>query len=111
MTTKLKNSSFCLSSWIDLFFSTNVHIIGLSLDYSETDLWWLLNKRARFSADSLVSNKVYFYTNQITNEKADLLKSFNVIVVNLQLVNGDYKKMYSTAIAKMNFSSSNSEAE
>ena len=102
MIMKLKSSSFCLTSWIDLFFSSNIHIIGLSLDYSETDLWWLLNKRARLSMDGLVKNKIYFYTHQIEQQKADLLKSFNVIVVELKLTENNYKEMYCSAIATMN---------
>ncbi len=34
-------------AWIDFFFRKNVHIVGLSLDFSEIDLWWLLVYRAR----------------------------------------------------------------
>jgi hypothetical protein len=34
-------------SWIDLFFTTDIHILGLKLDFVETDLWWLLTYRAR----------------------------------------------------------------
>jgi len=101
MSTKLKKSSYCFTSWIDLFFSSNIHIIGLSLDYSETDIWWLLNKRARFAADNLVDNKIYFYTNQIEREKSELLKSFNVEVVNIKVINDDYKSMYMSAISKI----------
>ena len=86
---------------IHLFFSSNIHIIGLSLDYSETDIWWLLNKRARFAADNLVDNKIYFYTNQIEREKSELLKSFNVEVVNIKVINDDYKSMYMSAISKI----------
>ncbi|ATG02115.1 Uncharacterised protein [Lelliottia amnigena] len=102
MLKKLENSSFCFTSWVDLFFSTNVHIIGFSLDYTEIDIWWLLNKRARFSSNGLVNNKIYFYVNEISTEKAGLLKSFNVEVVALNLSNNDYKKMYNSAINKMN---------
>lgn len=105
MITKIKKESYCLTSWVDLFFSSNVHIIGFSLDYSETDIWWLLNKRARFSVEDLVNNKVYFYTNWIDEEKAGLLKSFNVEVVITEVVNEDYKSMYRAAISKMPFTS------
>ncbi|QAV24356.1 hypothetical protein PH4a_13820 [Proteus hauseri] len=102
ITKKLEKSSFCLTSWVDLFFCTNIHIIGFSLDYSETDIWWLLNKRARFSSTGNVENKIYFYTHNMCTEKEELLKSFNVKVVNLQLKNNDYKNMYKSAIKEMN---------
>ncbi|BBT65296.1 SIR2 family protein [Aeromonas caviae] len=98
MEDKLKSQSYCFTSWVDLFFSSNVHIIGLSLDYSETDLWWLLNKRARFASDGLISNEVYFYTNQIDNEKMGLLKSFRVNVISADVINRDYMSMYKSFI-------------
>lgn len=101
MQEKLKSQSYCLTSWVDLFFSSNVHIVGLSLDYSETDLWWVLNKRARFAADGLVSNNIYFYTNQMDEEKIGLLKSFNVEVVIIDVVNNDYIGMYKSSISNI----------
>ena len=30
-----------------LFFNSDIHIVGFGFDYSEIDLWWILNKRAR----------------------------------------------------------------
>lgn len=101
MEDKLKSQSYCFTSWVDLFFSSNVHIIGLSLDYSETDLWWLLNKRARFAYDGLISNEVYFYTNQIDNEKMGLLQSFKVNVISTDVINRDYMSMYKSFINKI----------
>lgn len=101
MDKKLESLSYCFTSWVDLFFSSNVHIVGLSLDYSETDLWWLLNKRARFAADGLISNKVFFYTDHMDKEKMGLLKSFNVEVIITKVVNNDYKGMYKSSINKI----------
>lgn len=98
---KLKNQQFCHTSWVDLFFSSNVHIIGFSLDYSETDIWWVLNKRARFAADDLVNNKIFFYTDNIDEEKHGVLKSFDVSVVITSIKGDDYKGMYKSAIENM----------
>lgn len=101
MTAKLENNSFCHTSWVDLFFSSNVHIVGLSLDYSETDLWWVLNKRARFATDNLVKNRISFYVNDIDEQKKGLLESFDVNVVVTEVIGGDYEGMYRNAISKM----------
>ncbi len=101
MLQKLKNEQYCYTSWIDLFFSSHVHIIGFSLDYSETDIWWLLNKRARFSADDLVKNRIYFYANNLDEEKHGLLKSFGIEVVLTEVLNNDYKGMYKSTIGSM----------
>lgn len=98
---KLKNNCFCHTSWVDLFFSTNVHILGFSLDYSETDIWWLLNKRARFSSEEKINNKVYFYTSNICDEKKELLKAFNVEVVIIDKIGDSFEDMYSAAINKI----------
>ena len=38
-----KGISVTYKSWIDYFLVGDIHIIGLSLDPSEMDLWWLIN--------------------------------------------------------------------
>ncbi|MES2827106.1 MAG: SIR2 family protein [Bacteroidota bacterium] len=60
-------------SWIDLFFTTDIHIVGLTLDFVETDLWWLLTYRAR--------NK--FYKKKSKSKKPDLLKISNQITYHI----------------------------
>ena len=51
-----------LVSWIDAFFFANLHIIGITIDFSEIDIWWLLSRRARLLKNRLVTNKIYYYT-------------------------------------------------
>lgn len=95
MRKKLISDEFSNASWVDLFFSGDVHIIGFSLDYSETDIWWLLNRRARFVADKLINNKIYFYDSKgVPVEKRKLLESFHVEVVEFEVKDDDYKGMY-----------------
>jgi len=103
MIEKIQRNEFCHTSWVDFFFSSNLHIIGLSLDYSETDIWWLLNKRARYAVEGIVTNKIYFYTDNIDQEKKGLLKSFNVevVLVKNNTIAPDYKSMYRTAINRI----------
>ena len=53
--------------WPELLFATNVAIVGLGLDYSEIDLWWLLSVRAAlFSPNKKLSE----YENQIVYYQA-----------------------------------------
>lgn len=101
MKDKLRDQEFCHASWVDLFFSSDVHIIGFGMDYSETDLWWLLNKRARFAAENLVKNEIYFYSHYLDDEKKGLLESFGVNIVLAEICSGDYKSMYRATIEKM----------
>lgn len=97
---KLKEGLFDGRSWTELFFNSHLHILGLSLDFSETDLWWLLNKRARLMADrktkGLVKNKVCFYApDSIAQPLEGTLRSFGVQVVKTAVRNnwpGYYEK-------------------
>jgi len=74
-------------SWIDLFFISDVHVIGLGLGYEEIDLWWILNRRKRIMSDmpEKVKNEIYFYeTSEIEKEKIELFKSFGVEFIPLK---------------------------
>jgi hypothetical protein len=71
-------------SWIQKFFTHDIHIIGFSLDFSETHLWWLLNLRARIieSINITIANKIYFYYPSFEQEqygpKIQLLEAIHV---------------------------------
>ena len=47
-----------MGSWIDMFLLGEVHVLGFGFDYSEIDLWWLLNKKASLAREH---GKTYFY--------------------------------------------------
>lgn len=51
MDIKCKEHRFDQLSWAELFFRTNIYIVGFGLNSSEIDIWWLLNKRARLMID------------------------------------------------------------
>lgn len=58
-------------SWMELFFTHDVHIVGLSLDVCEIDLWWLLTYRAKLISkykkfENTIKNTIHFY--YITNK-------------------------------------------
>jgi hypothetical protein len=105
IVSKLQTGKFDNRSWVELFFHSNIHILGLAFDYSETDLWWILNKRARIRTDTKTSgsvkNKVYFYVRELEPEREGLLKSFDVEVVKPDtLLN--YPDFYEFAITAIN---------
>lgn len=74
-------------SWVELFFTSNLYIIGFSFDFSEIDLWWILTKRARLIRDSEVGNKIknniYFYCSSIEESKKGLFKALGVEIVEI----------------------------
>lgn len=63
MLDRLQNGDDQFYSWIDHIFMSDVYIVGLGLDYSEIDLWWLLDRRQRMVRGDGVMKKnkiVYF---------------------------------------------------
>lgn len=84
---RLQNGRINHQSWIDLFFTSDVHIFGLSLDFSETDLWWLLTYRARlkYYRKLPINNRLYYYVpdkfSAASKFKLDLLRVNGVEVV------------------------------
>ena len=92
------NDLFDDISWIELFFKTNVYIACFGMDFSEIDIWWLLNKRCRLIKLGVpIDNKIVFMYNEydtgdpvsvkdiineqkkrVFQEKLTLLKTFGV---------------------------------
>lgn len=61
---RLPISSNDILSWIDLFFMSDVFIVGLGLNYEEIDLWWILTIRKRLIQKlgrGIISNKIVYY--------------------------------------------------
>lgn len=89
-------------SWIESFFCENIHIIGLKLDYTETDIYWILNKRRRLyielGAKLKIKNNITFYTRDSDESKHSLLKSFGVNVV---YKNWSHDEIYNHALSKI----------
>ena len=74
MAAKRKGFTYRPLSWIDYFLIGDVYITSFSLDYSETDIWWLLSyKRLAFP-----ETKVFFYEPRITPDKQLLLNCYDV---------------------------------
>ena len=101
MVKRINGGNTQIHSWIDLFFFTDVHIFAFGLDYSEMDIWWILNRRKRMIVDNKIKslpNKIYFYMNDLDPEKAKLLKDFDVIVVRVNVSRNNYKSAYQQII-------------
>ena len=55
-----------LNSWIDAFIMGDVYVLRLTFDFSEIDLWWLLNRKFNERSEH---GKVYFYEPKKESEK------------------------------------------
>lgn len=90
---RVRHNEIPTNYWIDTFFNTDVHIIASGLDFAETDLWWILDKRVRHKqsiwcqhkTDYPISmkNKIYLYGCVRSNEIMEMLKAYDVDITNV----------------------------
>ena len=89
-------------SWVDLFFTADVWIIGLGLEFVEIHLWWLLTYRARQRALGIgLNNRVtYFCTSDVDEHaaKCAMLRELGVDVRVVSKAGKDYRPHYRGAL-------------
>jgi hypothetical protein len=75
-------------SWVDLFLMNDVYILGLALDYTEIDLWWLMIFKERLKRETgfQYGDTVYykFYPHILDKKeeaKLSIIESFGVNVI------------------------------
>ncbi|MXS21492.1 SIR2 family protein [Pseudomonas oryzihabitans] len=71
-------------SWVDHFLRDHLHIVGLGMDFTEIDIWWLLlHKRRRTNQ----TGKVFYYQAGLTPSEdtavTSLMRSLNVEVIHV----------------------------
>ena len=75
--------------WVDLFLLTDLYIVGLSLDYSEVNLWWLLIHKERLKLRGKpVEKTIYYqiYDNDISDyeeSKLSLMESIGIKTISI----------------------------
>lgn len=73
-------------SWLDVFLRDDIHIVGLGLDYTEIDLWWVLTYKARLRAKGVPVGMTVFHDwhleppDEYALAKRSLLQSLAVVV-------------------------------
>lgn len=80
---RLPITSNDIFSWIDLFFMSNIYIIGLGLKYEEIDLWWILTIRKRLiqkMGKDITSNNIVYY-GEIEPEQRAMFEHLDVEVI------------------------------
>ena len=71
-----KNTAIEINSWIDAFILGDVYFLGIGMDMSELDLWWLINRKKREKAPT--GNIYYFEPSSgeaAFNEKYELFRA------------------------------------
>ncbi len=99
MAKRMHTNEINYESWIDLFFTHDIYIFGLNLDFVEMHLWWLLTYRARVMVENRfpINNKIiYFYPKKYKNNSKHKLEMFNVNGVETvsEKLQGNYRIQY-----------------
>ncbi|HEX5170019.1 MAG TPA: SIR2 family protein [Cyclobacteriaceae bacterium] len=104
---RLKNKSFTPSSWVDFFFTKDVYIIGLTLDFIEIHLWWLLTFRQRLKLIKqapITNNIIYFYPDVLAKtiqNKLDLFRSIGVTPFSVSYQENNKGRYYQSVLKKI----------
>ena len=108
LTARLKKGGLNETySWLDFFFTKDIYIIGLTLDFIEIHLWWLITfrQRARLIKDLELNNKIiYFYPNSLAKKiqnKIQLLRSNEILPVSCKYDEKNKVNFYRDVIKKI----------
>lgn len=95
-------------SWIDLLMLRDTHIVGLGMDFTEIDLWYLLSykekmRRSRDPWMRRLSGKrvvVHMFVNpeRDVQPKAEILESFGVEVFQYKVRSKDYRPAWDSLL-------------
>lgn len=102
--TRAKDHDVNIMSWVDLFFFSDIHIIGFGLSYDETDIWWILNRRKRIIRmdGELINNTIRFYpTDLLSDDKRQLLSNFGIEIIDNINLSTSFKSRYMQQIKNM----------
>lgn len=100
----LYKKDFVARSWIDHFMQGDVYILGLGLDSSEFDLWWLINCKKRHQQELDLGKIYWFEPNLDTKENAykKILANDNGIKVVTETIEKEqYRDYYKKTISKI----------
>lgn len=112
LIARLRDGEDRVRSWVDLLFMTDVYVLGLSLDVSEIDLWWLLTYRARLQlrAPERVRGRITYLHTALSGEvpprirrKLELLAATGVVLKAFALPDvgdgrADHRAFYERAV-------------
>lgn len=91
------------NNWGHLLFTDDIYILGLSLDVSEMDIWWLLNYRAKQKVQEKLDIRnhiVYYETGKEDRKKKSMMEALEM---EYRLVCGnEFRQKYKNILADIN---------
>lgn len=106
LARRIQENTVTHESWVDFFFTHDVYIFGLNLDFVEMHLWWLLTYRSRAMVENrfIVNNRItYYYPKRFEKTSKHKLEMFNIMGVKTIAVNdyGEKLKYYKKIISRI----------
>jgi hypothetical protein len=101
---RLEMNKLDSNSWLELFFTTDIHIIGLTLGFVETELWWLLTFRARKKIEKkgLIKNEiVYYIPKQFEMDSKNKLDLFRATDVKVEVIDKSGEDFYNEILRRL----------
>ena len=94
-----------VTTWVDAFIYGDVYILGFGMDFSEFDMWWLIDRKFR---EEGLEGHVYWFEPEPAaekrqiDEKRELLKCLGVIPESCGFSSGDrYELFYQSALDRI----------
>jgi hypothetical protein len=95
-------------SWVDVFLRDDIHILGLGLDYTEIELWWLIAFKARLKREKVglrVGSTTFYHIfrgdEKVAAAKTQLLESLGVTVHFRKVQRRNYAVHYNWALDEL----------
>ena len=95
---EMANRPPVMDSWLDAFIMGDVYILGFGFDFSEFDLWWLLERKKREKASHGI---VRFYSPTHGNDfKLMMMETYGAEIISFGFTRPkpDYEGFYNKAI-------------
>lgn len=107
LAKRLKENLVINESWIDLFFTNDIYILGLKLDFVEMHLWWLITYRARAIVENRlpIKNQIFYFYPQVYEEdskhKLEMFRANGIETIPVELIGDDKIEYYKKIIDKI----------
>ena len=101
ITDRLNDGIDSPFSWVDLFFISDIYILGFGMLYDEIDLWWILTRRRRLMRQGVPINNRIFYCGFVDPGKRELYRIMGVEIISPDADPKDYEGQYKSIIDKI----------
>ncbi len=104
-TAEDEGKEYLTKSWLDSFVLGDIYSVGFGFDFSEFDLWWLLDRKKREKAShGILHHYAPYWEDEKNKSKYELMKCYDISIHNKnpKVKDGNYVDYYKSLIGQMN---------